>query len=695
MWRTVVVLALVCRVASADELDEPLYHCGKHVAEVEVTFKPDAELKDLVTWAMGFTCRNFALPTSVISLNKKVMLVVPNRLTPQEAYRTFLVALATMGLTVVQKGDMYQIVEAATARHDTVPIYHKDLPPTTELVVRFVYRAEHAQPDTMNTAFTALKSDAGDIQVLGSLLVITDYASHIHDMLSLAKLVDVAGAGDGIYTIPVLHASATQLAQEMVTLLGATLAASGPAKPDAAKSDLRIMVDERTNTLLVSGSEAGYMRVAALVNRLDIALASEAFATFHVYPVKSAIAEELAKTLTDAIQGQAQQNAQKKAAPAPTPTPTDSLGTLEGQVKVMADNKTNKLIVVSSARDYLAIKDVLQQLDEPRRQVYIEATILEVELDNELDLGASFHGGIPTQGGKSLLVGGLQTPNLKSLDLTTLGAATGLIGGLVGGPLAGSESILGKSIPSYGLLIQALANRSTTQIMQAPSLTALDNETVSYDVGVNVPYKKGVIPTNPTSPFTNVTTNIDRKPLDLKLEIKPHISTNDTVLLEIKHSSEDLGADLGDLGPTWTTRTLETRVVVHDQSTVFIGGMMQTHEVTTEDKIPILGDVPLLGRLFKYTTHSKKKHDLMIMLTPYIVKDDLDLQQIRARKVREHDEFVTSVKNLEHMVFEPHVDYGRKRGVVEEINRAMQSVDEDVAALHQTEPPPRVTGGAI
>src|SRR5262245_60881862 len=126
MWRSLVVLVLLVRVAAADEVgDEPVYRCKQQKGGVEMTLKPDVDLKELVTWATGFTCKNFVIAPNVVSLGKKVMLAVPTRQSPEEAYRTFLVALATMGLTVVPKGDIMRVVEAATARHETVPIYRK------------------------------------------------------------------------------------------------------------------------------------------------------------------------------------------------------------------------------------------------------------------------------------------------------------------------------------------------------------------------------------------------------------------------------------------------------------------------------------------------------------------------------------------------------------------------------------------
>ena len=691
-----VILALVVssRVASAaPELpvageDEALYSCKSRSGQVAVTFKPDTELKDLLTWVMGFTCKNFVLDPRIVSTGKKVTVIAPNKMSATQAYRVFLVALSTIGLTVVPKGSALRIVEAATARHDTVPLVGKGSPDPTEQVVRYVYRPSYAQADTLVQAFTALKSDAGDVQLVGAVLLITDYGNHVRDMMSLAHLIDVPGGSDGIYTIAVQHADATKLADRITAILGLTSKPApasptpAPAAKDAVGVPSRVLVDERTNTLIVAGSEAGYLRVKALVERLDISLDVEGGASIHVYRLGSAIAEELAKTLNEAISGQPAK-ATTPAVPHPaSPAPADALGTaLEGQVRVIADAPTNALIVMSSGRDFLAIKDVIHELDQPRRQVYIEALILEVGVSNGLDAGVSAHGGTP-DGAGGLALAGVQMPSLSSLDTKSLQGASGLVGGVVGTALEGSQAVLGlgTSIPSYGVLFQAVASHTNTNVLSAPSIIALDNAEAKYKVGTNIPYKKGESVGGVGSLEGSVSTQIDRKDLLLELDIKPHISIDDSVLLEIKHDAADLADTTSALGPSWSTRSFETRVLVKDQQTVVIGGLMQERDSVITTKVPILGDVPLLGYLFRYTSKTKRKTNLVIMLTPYIIKDQLDLEAIRQRKAREQDEFTRSFGTLTAMRYRPTMDYRRKRGLIEEINRVVGDIEQERAA---------------
>jgi general secretion pathway protein D len=687
--------------------DEKLYACKKSTGSIAVTFKPETEVKDLVTWVMGFTCKNFIYAPHIVAQGRKLTIVAPSKMTAQEAYRLFLASLATLNLTVVPQGNIVKIVESSTAKHLPVPLFKNGSPDDTDQLVRYVMRPQYMQADALAKAIGAVKSDPGEIVVAGSLLLVVDYGSHVRDMLSIAKLVDVPSGSEGVYTIPLRYADAAKLLPKLTAILGmeaGTLPSTVKGAPPGPSSEMqaqgvapsRILVDERTNTLIVAASPAAYERVKALVERLDISLDIEGGSSFHVYPLGSAIAEEVAKTLNDAIQkAQTPTGASTPSRPgAQPPSSAASIGEgLEGRAQVVADKPTNKLIVVSSGRDFIALKEVIRELDQPRRQVYIEALILEVNMSNDRSFGMSVHGGKSVGStGSTLALGGVQTGSVSSVDPTSLVGATGLVGGLIGSALPGSSDLFGQSIPSFGVLVQAIAHRSNTNILSAPSIIALDNEEAKYKVGTNIPYSKGIIPTTTVTQNSSVSTNIDRKDLVLELKIKPHISTGDQILLEIVHEANDYGEDLA-LGPSWATRGFETRAVVKDQQTFVLGGLMQEKEIYTTEQVPILGDVPLLGHLFKFSKKTKKKTNLIIMLTPYIIKDDLELEAIREPKRRDHGEYTQSLKTFAELRYQPRIDYRRKRGLIEDINRTVQQVESDREALEILKrPEPMKTG---
>jgi len=697
--------------------DEALYSCRARTGKVVVTFKADTEVKDLIAWVMGFSCKAFLLDPRVVATGRKITIIAPNQMTAAEAYHVFLAALATMGLTVVPRGNALRIVEAQQAKKEALPIVKHGAPDDIDQVVRYVYKPSFIAAEQLHQACLAMKSDAGDVFTLGQVLVITDYASHVREMLSFARLVDVPGGSDGIYTIPVVHADATKLADKLTGILnlqGTAAPAARPATPEASRLDTaavpsKIMVDERTNTLIVAASDAGYQRVKALVERLDIALEIEGGTAIHVLPLGSAIAEELARTLTDAISDGRAAKPAPRAAAAPAPPqgsppaaaaasgPVDALGALgtaiEGQVRVIADPPTNSLIVMSSGHDFLAVKDVIKQLDLPRRQVYIEAMILEVEVDNSRSLGTASHGGVQLDGSNALVLGGVETGDVNSTAvLSSLASVQGLFAGVIS-----SQTLLGQNIPSFAVLFRALAKQSDTNIISAPSIIAVDNVVAKYKVGTTIPVSSGTTIVGVTSganPTGIGNSRIDPVELPLTLEIKPHISNDDLVLLEVKHEAKERTAD-NPLGPTWSTRSFETRVVVRDQQTVVLGGLTQEKEAVTTTKVPLLGDIPLLGYLFKSTTREKTRTSLLIMLTPYIIRNQLDLQAIRDRKVREHDELARSFSTLDHMKYEPTLDYRRKRGLVEDINRSVEDVEHEQAARDAIVKPRGVAAGSI
>ena len=690
--------------APAPGEDDQLYSCKSRAGEVFVQFKPEMEVKELLAWVMGFTCKNFVLDPRIVATNRRVTIVAPNKMSAQEAYRVFLVALSTIGYTLVPQGNVIKVVDSKFAKNEAMPIA-RSVDGNAQFT-RYVYRPNYAQADALIQAFTQIKSIDGDVQLIGGMLLLTDYGSNVQQMLSLGKLIDVPKGSDGLYLLPVKYADATKLVDKLNTLMGIQASsASTPARPVDPKAPpvgianavpSKILVDERTNTLIIAANSMAYERVKSLVQGIDIPLEIEGGASVHVYRLGSSVAEEVAKTLESALGSRSPQQPPKPGAATQVvpAAPIEQTGaTLEGQAKVVPDKLTNSLLVVSSGRDYLAIKEIIRQIDVPRRQVYIETVILEVAEGSSLDLGTSSHGGIPGLGG--LLLGGVQLPSLSSLALGTgtAGIPSGLAGAVIGKELTGSQSLFGKSIPSYGVLFQALANNDRTRIVTAPSIIGIDNEETNHRSGQNISYERG------SSSFQNggvvTTQNIERKPLELKLWIKPHVFVDDQVLIELKLDSEDLGGTDALKQPIWTNRNIETRVVVRDQQTVVVGGMTQEREIYSAQKVPLLGDVPLLGHLFKYTKKEKRKSKLLVMMTPYLVKDHLDLQHMVDRKLREAREFADSFTALDHTKYTPAIDYTRKRGLIEEINRSLQTIDDDIAVRASLRSPVGVKPGPV
>ena len=732
---------MVPRTASAQDSDneskieEGLYSCGKARGKFKVSLKEDRELKDLIPWAMSFTCKNFVYSSSIGGRSTKVTIITPKMMTARQAWQVFMVAMQTMNLTVVPQGNVLRIVESAQAKSEPLPLYKKGSPAATSQLVRIVIRPEHIPVQDLATTLSALKSKEGAISSVpkAGILVVTDYGSNISKMTSLVREVDQPVAGERLYMIRVKNADATELAARLQEILGTQKANSNSTTKstrtrskskrkksktlkkvdsgDSSDADVatalpsKIVADERTNSLILLASEPAYLRVRALVKRLDVAIGGESQGRIHVYYLKNADAEEMANTLTAVISGISQPSSGGTNR-TPRPGRTDrsrssasssstSAPAFEGQVRITQDKPTNSLVVIASAKDFLSLRDVIEKLDTPRMQVFIEAVILEVKADNSRDLGSSFHGGVGTDAG-AVVIGGLQHGNgPQSLSPASLISSSGLLGGVLGPVLNELEAIIpGASIPSFGVLFQALATSNNVNVLSSPHILTTNNEEAEISVGENIPFQSsfanfgagGGVGGGVGGGFGFPVQSVQRQDVALTLKITPHINASDMVRLEIDQEISDIASpDFGGLGPSWAKRTIKTTVVVRDQQSIVIGGLMSDRETYTESKIPLLGDVPLLGYLFKFTKKQKAKTNLLVLLTPYVIKDQMDIEQIVQRKVRERREFVRSFSMLDGMTFDRQLDYRRKRGIIEEINRSVMQIERDIQSLREAE----------
>lgn len=699
--------------------DASLYNCGKARGKIVVNFKPEVQLKDLITWAMGFTCKNFIYSSS-ISRNQKVTIIAPKRMHPRQAWRLFLVSLQSLNLTVVPKGNVLEIVEAPKAKYQPLPVRTGGVP-ASDQIVRVIMRPEYISVKDLEDVLEELKSKDGEVEAIESanIVVVTDYGSHINRMRQIVRAVDRPGGGETLYMIRVQYADASELAEKLDEILGEKENGSNGtprrnrrnrnAKNANDNNDTdsgnvgsavpsKIIADERTNALILLASEPAYLRVKALVERLDIAVDAGTSGRIRVRYLQYADAEELANTLTSVISGVQQtqsgddnrnQNRRRVRRAQPAAAASAGVPAFEGEVNVTFDKPTNSLVIIASVRDYRALSDVIDKLDVPRPQVYIEASIIEVSVNNSRDLGVSFHGGAPGPDG-SLLFGGVQHSSLSTLGVgispESLLGLTGLLGGAIGPLIPEAEELLGVSLPSFGVLVQALASSSQVNLLSTPHIITADNEEAEISVGENIPYiaggsfgfgggqQGGLFPVQ----------NIQRENVALTLKIEPHINASQMVRMDIDLEISSIASkDFEGLGPSWAQRTIKNTVVVGDEQTVVIGGLMRDRITTSESKVPLLGDIPILGYLFKYESKSKQKTNLLVLLTPHIVNDQMDIEQIVQERLRQQREFMRTFSSFEAMEYRPDIDYGSKRGLVEEINRAVLREEKEAEMLRQ------------
>ena len=287
-------------------------------------------------------------------------------------------------------------------------------------------------------------------------------------------------------------------------------------------------------------------------------------------------------------------------------------GLFQDEVKIVDDKSTNSLVIYATGKDYLVLRDVIRRLDVPRRQVFIEATVMEISLSKSRDLGLSYHGGIPLFDNKGLLVGGLKSGALNSLSPLSLLTLPGLVGGVMGpqfantGIFSSASSTSGSIIPpQFGLILQALQTNNDVNILQVPNILTTDNEKSLIEIGQNLPFPSAITGGLPQLGGAGGLSNfaalqsVQRQNVTLKLEVTPHVNSGDFVRLEIKSTIDDVADKNFSLGPATNKRTLETVAVVRDQQPVVLGGIMRDSVREAITKIPLLGDIPILGCLFK------------------------------------------------------------------------------------------------
>jgi general secretion pathway protein D len=392
----------------------------------------------------------------------------------------------------------------------------------------------------------------------------------------------------------------------------------------------------------------------------------------------------------------------------------------EGEIRVTTHTPTNALVITSSLHDYAALRRVIERLDRPRRQVFIEAVVMDLSVSRSNQLGFSFHGGIPNPAGDgSLSIFGFdaQSSVFFPADQSVLsGMAVGVRGPEIDTNVTIPGSTTGLSIPGFGVVLQAVANSGDANILSTPHIIAMDNVQAEINIGQNVPLQTSGIPPGALGGLGGLGGlaglaggaqggglgglgglaggggfGVPRQDVGTIIRITPHINQHDEIRMEIEEEISDVGPAEGDLGVVpINRRTAKTEVMVRDQQTVVIGGLMRETVTNGESKIPILGDIPLLGALFRSTTQTRQKSNLLLFLTPYIIRDMADLRAIYERKMRERQEFLDRYFVFGDHDYEPPVDYSRTRGLVAEIIGELRELDEEAAleAALEAEPPP-------
>lgn len=706
------------------------------------------EIEKLVQTVADVTCRTFILPENI---RGKISIIGPENgkveVNSDQFYAAFLAALDSNSLAVYEHGKFMKIVDKQRAKQFPIPTITDPTEPYTmnEQMVTRVFKVKNVEIEQLRGVLQQLVTPSGDtIPFQPDTIIVNDLGSNMHRLEKVVTQLDSRMGSDEIRVIQVQYATAQEIADKIQKLFeskgnkpgqragllaappppppGGAVVQPAPSQPGAAAPGAegggaatlsQIIPDERTNKLIVIASPAGFERIMALVREIDIPISGEG--RINVYYLENASAEEVASTLQTLAQGTA--NRPKTGAPPPPGAAGKAAGAAElfsGEVKVSADKATNSLVIIASQSDYRNLVRVVEKLDIRRRQVFVEAVIMEVNLDRNSDLGINLHGGLPLpdgQGGTMPVFfgtkyGGSVPP---SLNLTSLLGLSGFLAGLQG-PAIPNLNIGGVQIPAFGIVINAMQKSSDVNVLSTPHILTTDNEEAEITVGQNVPFQSGFSAgglgglgglaglagqaglggqlgglgglgglgalggLGGGAPFGS----IQRQNVDLKLSVKPQINESDYVRMVITEQIEEIASQDAVLGPTTSKRSAKTTVVAKDQETVVIGGIMQDRVVESVSKTPILGDIPLIGNLFRQQTRRKVKTNLLLFLTPYIIREGSDFRRIFERKMRERQEFVEQFYGATSQ-YDVAIDFQRKPGplarMTQILNKEMNKIE--------------------
>ena len=672
----------------------------------------DADLAEIVRVIGQLTGKRFIFGGKL--RNIKATVYSPQKITVAEAYQAFLSILETNGLTVIPHGRFLKIVETGGIATQATPTYVAGQgAPAEDRYVTRIQRLGHVSADEVAAVLAHFKTKDADITVYapGNLLIITDTGVNIQRMMQIVEDVDVGSAGDQIWIEPIHYASASDVANRINELFDVK-AANAPAAAGGGKANAngggdlhvaKILPDDRTNSLVIVATEHAYLRILEIIKRLDVPQSGEG--EIHVLPLQHADAVDMTKTLNEIITGAGAGGAAGASGATPRAAGAAPTGVFEAGVKVSADKATNSVVITSSLRDYAQLRAVVDRLDLPRRQVFIDAVVLDLSVNGTNSFGVSFHGAdtAPTGSyGNSLLFGGLNP--LNTISLPDPSQLQGLALGVRGPGIPGSANLLGTglTIPAFGAIINALASSGYADVLSTPHILATDNEDAEINVGQNIPLQ-----TN--SGFSGLGgsssgggagalgalgslgalggAGASRTDVGTKIKIKPHLNESNEVRIELTEEISEAGVPQGGLGVVpITKRNAQTKLVVRDQQTVIIGGLMRNLVNHSETKIPILGDIPVLGALFRTTTDTVQKTNLILILTPFIIREQSDLRTVFERKMQERQEFLDRYFVFEGADYQPPHDWSHSYGLLDDIRQSYRAVAERKALDEATRP---------
>lgn len=632
---------------------------------VNMDFPELTDIKDIVKAVSLWTGKNVILDRNV---SGKVQIISPKQVTKEEAYQAFLSALNVLSLTTVETGKIIKILPVRTALKGNLKTYvgANWTPPTDEVITQIVPLKYIDSKKIQTTLSRIVTSNTIIAYEPTNTLIISDSGFKVRRILDIIQMLDVQSQQPQVALVPIRHSDAKSVADKVNQILG------GSDKSGAG--GYKILTDDRSNSVVIFGPPGTINDVKNLVQKFDFAVDDASRqAAIHVRPLDYADAKKLASTLSALASGTSGSNSSARALPTFTPggglsnTPTirpssesngpPSVADLGSGVKITSDDSSNSLLITGSRGAYDALNTIIRKLDVKKSQVFIESDILDLGMGNDFNFGTSIFSGAGRSDGKGtkqiygweaakmapLVLGSATDPNTKGTTqsgVTAKDMAASFADELSIGILSGqSITVNGLGTFTPGGLIKMLKTDSNTKILSSPHILISNNEEGTFSAGERYFFK--TVETASAIAGGVPSAKVEHEDVALSLNIKPNISYSDFVTMKIDLTADAVSNTDSATGlPIISKRKTTQNVTIKNGQTVVISGLVQSRDIQVFKKIPLLGDIPVIGWLFRNSMIKSQKSNLVIFITPHIVHGPEDLAAIYKAKVSERDQML-------------------------------------------------------
>jgi len=570
----------------------------------------DADIGALISTVAEVANKNFIVDPRV---KGKVTVISSRPMNSDEVYQVFLSILKVHGFAAVPAGEVIKIIPDVNAKQDSIPTTTDQNPGVGDEMVTRVIQVDNVTAAQLVPILRPLVPQQGHLAAYPAtnVLIISDRADNVERLVSIIRRIDQVSDSE-IEIIPLSHASAN----EVVRVLTSLTRASGAGKVPGGPGEQVMVADERTNSVLLGGERAERLRLRAIISHLDTPLDSGG--NTDVIYLRYADAKEIVNVLMGVGKVEERDATQGKAVAA-----------ARGSFDIQADESTNALVITAPPDIMRTLRRVISQLDIRKAQVLVEAVIAEVSDNVARELGVQWLFADP--GGRKVPVGVMSFTNSGTPITDIANAASSLLnsgGGTADLPSINDNLLLGfgdiqRNQFSYAAVLNALSSDADTNILSTPTLVTLDNEEAEIVIGSNVPFVTGSFTsTGASTGSTNPFQTIQREDVGLTLKIKPQINEGDALRLDIQQEVSSIADSVAGAADLITKkRAIKTNVMVDDGQVVVLGGLIEETVNESVQKVPLLGDIPLLGLLFKSRTADVTRQNLMVFIHPVILRD--------------------------------------------------------------------------